>query len=192
MKKLVLNILIGVAISLSSFSGVTYGNQTPQSTNDTKPMSEPIPSPTKNQLKQINQGNWNALKEYFKIDAPYLLVCCFKSEYERDFKHPRTKSGIVRQYCRVVASNDKNILACDIVVLPTQVEGIIDLKYRSPEGELLFILAPKSIMKYSYENYHHLSTETLRIPLQKGEMTASACLYVKIILNRLAGNLKYM
>lgn len=192
MKKLLLNILVALGLSLSAFSGVAYANQAAASSNDTKPMSEAIPSPTKNQLKQINQGNWNVLKEYFEIDAPYLLVCCFKSEYERDFKHPRTKSGLVRQYCRVVVSNDKNILAGDIVVLPTHVEGKIDLKYRSPEGELLFILAPKSIMKYSYENYHYLSTETLSIPLQKGEITANECLNVKIDLNRLAGNLKYM
>jgi len=183
---------MGVAISLSAFSAVAYTNQTAQSLNDTKPMSAPIPSPTKNQLKQINQGNWNALKEYFEIDTPYLLVCCFKSEYERDFKHPLTKSGLVSQYCRVVASTDKNILVGDLVVLPTHVEGKIDLKYRSPEGELLFILAPKSIMKLSHANYHHLSTDALSIALQKGEITASGCLNVKIALNRDAGNLNYM
>ncbi len=180
-----------MSLSMMGLAQSTQGDQELQMPPSAPQSKAVLALPTKSQLKQINQGNWEVLKQYLGVDVAHVFVCCLKSEYKRDLKHPKNKGGVVYQFCKVVSSTEKNILAGDVIILPTGVEGKVDLAYSYPTPSLLYVFNPSVLDKELRTGNILLSADTIRLALQQGGVTARMCQIVKVMLNKQAGHSDY-
>jgi len=131
MKKSILNILIGVAISLSTFAAVALG--------------EGGPLPTFQQVDKISKGDYATLCEYIGEKNKVIMISVYKTEFKALAQY-KNKIASLTYYARVVQSNlpdfpvGQLIRWGEIIELPFKLDCFSSKL--NPKGELYYIFGP--------------------------------------------------
>lgn len=145
MKKTISNILLGLGLSLFSFSAVTLG--------------EGGPLPTVQQVDKISKGDYAALCEYIGEKNSVIMISVYKAEYKPLSEH-KNKIASLTRYARVVQSNLPDFPVGQLIRWSEIKERSFPfdhiLSEINPKGELYYIFGPHILYHDQTNNEKHI------------------------------------
>jgi len=130
MKKLILNIVIGVAISLSAFSTVAQE----------KPQATLLQPPSEEQIKSFQRGDIEELSKYIGKENTVVLATIYKAHWGANTSFKRE---IICSY-RVVLSNNSDFstgmkFVCTFPIEIEYLTASLIKKFENPNGGLVYL-----------------------------------------------------